>query len=75
MYRRRRRKGINPKYWWVWAIIVVAVILIAQNTVGKLAAENAAKREAEKTETGSVSQFCEDNVILAGSNGNFTISL
>ncbi|MBR2742946.1 MAG: hypothetical protein IKD89_05075 [Clostridia bacterium] len=49
--RPRKRRGPNPKYWWIWAIVIVLLILLANNTIPKLARENAEKEAAEKADT------------------------
>ncbi|MBQ3378310.1 MAG: hypothetical protein IJG50_00410 [Clostridia bacterium] len=48
--RPRKRRGPNPKYWWIWAIVIVLLILLANNTIPKLARENAEKEAASQAE-------------------------
>lgn len=69
MLRRRRRRGVNPKYWWVWAIVIVAIIFFAQNYLAKLVAENAAKREAQKIESEASVQNDSDSPIYIPEDG------
>ena len=48
--RRKPRKGPNPKYWWIWAIAICALILLAQHTIVPLAEKNTAEREAQQAQ-------------------------
>ena len=59
--RPRKGRGPNPKYWWIWAIVIVLLILLANNTVPKLARENAEKEAAEKAETSAYVRQIDDH--------------
>jgi len=45
--RRRKRRGPNPKYWWIWAIGIVLIILLAQKVLPGLIMENAQNEEQD----------------------------